>query len=341
MLTTPTQIVIPPALFGQKDERSIDCFPMVTYQNVSAPWSIHRLDLDRLPVLLTTRADRLYWINPHVSLAFSDEEGRARKTRKMRAITHVKESIHCIFTRVAGLQDFEKTNLFGLSRKSQGGIDTLLFFTDLRLDVANHTIVADAFVLPLHDDFLPKIRIALAKVGPTLCQVIVTHEEHIVWKVMLPSLVERCRTWEHRADCSYAVRGAVPLSTEHGKVPICDYGRGKVTDSFRRRKEWLPFLPYVTRVAVSPLFSVSYLESVGGKLKDAAAFGEFDSLKDTSAGASSTISSTQVRTNCTGCKYLLPAGKLLVCSRCKQAVYCGRECQTKDWKKHKVSCEKV
>ncbi|XP_053995372.1 zinc finger MYND domain-containing protein 10 [Hylaeus anthracinus] len=29
------------------------------------------------------------------------------------------------------------------------------------------------------------------------------------------------------------------------------------------------------------------------------------------------------------------------CSKCKSAWYCGRECQVKDWEKHKVICEKI
>ncbi|KOC69535.1 hypothetical protein WH47_05478, partial [Habropoda laboriosa] len=29
------------------------------------------------------------------------------------------------------------------------------------------------------------------------------------------------------------------------------------------------------------------------------------------------------------------------CSKCKEAWYCGRECQVKDWTKHKSICDKL
>src|SRR4029079_5007205 len=29
------------------------------------------------------------------------------------------------------------------------------------------------------------------------------------------------------------------------------------------------------------------------------------------------------------------------CSKCKRVYYCSRECQTKDWTKHKLECKKI
>jgi hypothetical protein len=36
-----------------------------------------------------------------------------------------------------------------------------------------------------------------------------------------------------------------------------------------------------------------------------------------------------------------PGSSLLACSRCKVTYYCGRECQTKDWKEHKKVCSQT
>jgi len=41
---------------------------------------------------------------------------------------------------------------------------------------------------------------------------------------------------------------------------------------------------------------------------------------------------------CSKCKKELKADQVLRCSRCQSAIYCGRECQKKDWKNHKLTC---
>ena len=33
--------------------------------------------------------------------------------------------------------------------------------------------------------------------------------------------------------------------------------------------------------------------------------------------------------------------KLLACSRCKSILYCSKQCQTRDWKRHKKECRPV
>ena len=309
------------------------------------PWTIHRVYLDRLPAISIANVakDRLEWINTHVSLAFSDREKLARNTETMGAVTHVKDSMHSIFVQVVGIQGPKKLSLFGLNRTSEGGIDTLLFVTDIKLDLTAHAVLADAYVLPMHVSFLHKIAPHLSDLRD-LCQVNVSDAECVAWKCLLPSLVERCRTWEHRPDCTYIVRGQVPLSTEHGEIPICDCGKGKVTDAFRRRKEWSPFLPYVTRVAISPLFAVSFLESVAGDLKNLPSLASAGAAaRPHAAGSASASPGGQQAglSRCGACKTALSAEKPMVCSRCKKVAYCSRDCQTKDWKAHKQSCKAI
>ena len=302
-----------------------------------------------------SRVDRLEWVNTHVSFAFSDRERISRENHTMDTMNQVKDSMHSIFVQAVGLQAPMQVEVFGLNRTSEGGIDTLLFIVDMRLDVANHTVVADAFVLPTYTKLLEKIDRGLQSLFGKLCQVNVSDDECIAWKVLLPSLVERCRTWKHTPNCAYTAKRRVPLSTEHGSVPICDCGRGKVTDAFRRRKEWAPFLPYVTRVALSPLFAVSYLEPVAGGLRDS-----FESrmateqpkkkqdppTKPKSGPASypkakpSTAKPPPAKICCTYCESELMVENAMKCSKCKRAVYCNRECQVNDWKEHKSKCKK-
>lgn len=43
---------------------------------------------------------------------------------------------------------------------------------------------------------------------------------------------------------------------------------------------------------------------------------------------------------CRACGKSGAAVKLQMCVRCKQAWYCGKECQVSDWKRHKRECKK-
>ncbi len=51
----------------------------------------------------------------------------------------------------------------------------------------------------------------------------------------------------------------------------------------------------------------------------------------------SIFTSHTVRT-CHGCKQMIESYQLKRCSNCKMAYYCSKECQKKDWQKHKIFC---
>ncbi|GJE85068.1 DUF4470 and zf-MYND domain-containing protein [Phanerochaete sordida] len=329
------EVVTAPCLLGRPGAPAETRFPVRMHEGKPIPWAVHRVNLDRLPAIDTTSIPkaRLEWMNTHVSLAFSDHEKRVREAETMEAFTQIKDSIHTIFVRAVGVQGTKKASVFGLRRTTGGGVDTLLFISDIRIDVAAHALVIDAYVLPLHNSFLSKIGQLLANIRD-LCQVNLSAEEHFAWKYLLPSLVERCRTWTHTPKCAYTAAGArVPLATEHGQVPICACGQGKVDNSFRARKEWAPFLPYVTRIALSPLCAVSFLESVAGGIEELMAEAKHD------ASARDPTRSRDLSC-CDACKTALK-DRPMVCSRCKKAAYCSRDCQTKDWKLHKLFCTAV
>ncbi|GJE85087.1 DUF4470 and zf-MYND domain-containing protein [Phanerochaete sordida] len=343
------EVVLPIVPLGQSGLAVQHRFPNSRRRASLYPWAIHRISVDRLPIVsLHKRGNKeLQWINILAAVALSDRERAARESAggensSMDGLCHIKDSLHTIFVCAAGLQGPSAprpTKIFGLNRASRGGMDALFFVADLRLDVASHTVVADAFVLPLTKALNDKLWPALGNITPEILQIQNTDEECIAWKALMPSLVERCRTWSHVADCAYNVQGRVPLSLEHSQAPICACGRGKVTDAFRRRKHWAPFLPHVTRVAISPLFAASYLEPVAGLMKKLMSEAEQTSSASPSGGVAS--SNEYADSRCSGCRNALPAGKRMVCSRCKKSAYCRKECQTDDWRHHKHVCVRV
>jgi hypothetical protein len=117
-----------------------------------------------------------------------------------------KESLFSMFMSFAGLQG-GTANIFVLDKPNDGGGQIIILVSSLRLDLANHTVVLDCAVVPLIFKIMPGLDLFLAAttlpgVGPIL-RTIVDHDELTLWREILPSQVERCRSWEHKPSCEY------------------------------------------------------------------------------------------------------------------------------------------
>ena len=247
----------------------------------------------------------------------------ALKERGIRTDTlkNVKETIYTILVGATGVQQ-HRSRVFGLSVK--GNVDTVIFVPTLRLDLASHTLIADAYALPLNEDLYRQVEGTLAAVVDEILRVELWGDEVATWKRLLPVLVERCRTWKHGPNCEFLAKKSMPLSLEHENDPLCSCGKGKdVSTAFLKEKTWDSAVPFVTRIAIGPIFGVPYVESVGGitdKVRQV-----FGKKEDGDRCA-----------RCGG-----PGKpKLLVCGSCKSANYCSAGCQREDWKKHKLVCKK-
>jgi len=283
---------------------------------------LHHLQLDRLPVLDASNKSRVDWIGPHLGLTMTDRE-RALRERDIRTdtLTNVKATIHAILTGAAGVQEHQ-SRVFGLSVKRN--VDTLLFVPTLRFDLASYTLVADAYVLPLSRNLLKKVENTLFAIIGKKIDVELWGDEVAAWKRLLPVLVERCRTWKHGPNCEFLTKKSIPLSLEHENDPLCSCGKGKdVSAAFLKEKEWESAAPFVTRIAIGPIFGVPYVEGVGG-IADALA---------------QQFNREEHGDRCARCGS--PGKpKLLVCGVCKNTNYCSAGCQKEDWKKHKLVCKK-
>ncbi|KAG1860793.1 hypothetical protein F4604DRAFT_1957715 [Suillus subluteus] len=313
-------------------ETDSDMFPVIPHGGDPALWNMHRVNLDQCVPFSITNKKALDWVNPHVSFMFSEREKRI----PLGLITgstllDVKHTLHIMFGHASGTADGKPPLCYALQEEHK--VFVMLFITDLRLDLGSHAIVADAWLIPSSPE-PAKIK-AFGKVSKhvmsdtNMKQLMIAAKERKAWIHLLVAATERCRTWEHKTNCEYRVKGAIPLTFEPDQSPICSCGAGVGAEAFVKKYPILrPLAPYVTRAAISPLFALSYMERVGGA-KDAVA----TKTPPTPASAAA------VRHVCAACgKEGGGSGSLLICSRCKVVRYCSQGCQREDWKRHKKSC---
>ncbi|CAE6498967.1 unnamed protein product [Rhizoctonia solani] len=292
-------------------------------------WNIHHVHLDRLPTLDVKNPDKVDWLNALTALQLSEEEKAIRngdevqKHAAINALINVKDSIHAITMNFSGLQGY-RTRTIGLCEKDQGGVYVLLLIGGIKLDPASSTIVFDTAIVPLSNERMPALMPGIQKIQNTGTLVRISTVGHEVgaWKKLIPAFVERCRDWNHLPKCEYKSQGRVPLSTVYDENPICTCGQGiGFTSPEWKAPEWKDLLPFATRAAICPIFSVSYIERVVGHWSE--------HIKATT---------NKSVDKCWACG---DRGKptLLVCSRCKKARYCCSKCQKEDWKAHKGQCK--
>lgn len=284
--------------------------------------NVHALDLDLLPILDRARSKELEWLNPHVSGMFS---GRERKIRANSTLsdtrTSWKDSILSLFGHYTGLQG-EQTSVFGLTLPDAGGIQILIFVSCLRYDLGSQTVVLDSAVLPLTMELMPELLEFLnAITGKVrICQIKVDAEEIGLWRQLLPSLAERCRNWQHSSSCEH--ENATRQPTAHENQVFCSCGCGRLPEKFISGvPKFSQAIKYMTRVAISPIFSVPIVDT------------PFDLLAGT---LSTNIEGCRV----CGAKKTAEGKALLKCGKCQDAKYCSVECQRADWKQHKHTCKR-
>ncbi|KAG9094959.1 hypothetical protein FRC06_010300 [Ceratobasidium sp. 370] len=248
----------------------LNCTPILQ-TNAYSRWNIHHICVDRMPMLNLKVPKKIDWLNSHTALQLSDRERGIRngdavtKSAPANVLVNVKNSIHALMMISSSVQG-KKSHGFGLCDLNQGGIYAILLVGSLRLDVASFTVILNTALIPLSEDrmpaMLPGIQ-TLQKANPVVEIGILRHEV-TAWKKLLPAYAERCRTWTHKANCEYAAQNKIPLSCEIDQNPICTCGEGFGFDGPEWKvPSWKKLLPFATRVAISPLFSVSYIETWG------------------------------------------------------------------------------
>ncbi|KAI3318107.1 hypothetical protein HD806DRAFT_324747 [Xylariaceae sp. AK1471] len=299
----------------------------------------HQVNLDSLPILSVGKSYKKSseWITTLMSNQFSLPERKIRSAAMEAGGLHLhqslrinlKDSLFTIFMLSTGLQGGQ-TGLFSLNHPTEGNC-ILIFVRSVRLDGAAATIVADAVCLPLTQALLDSNAIdtfLLVLRELQICAIKVDDEELALWKILLPAMAERCRTWNHKSSCEYRKPGAtVPLSMEMGEAFMCSCGNGQLPESYMNLPEWDEAAKYLVRLAISPTFPVPYLEPI------------LDPAMKSSNLLDQGVDELQLE-KCRTCSATEAKNgkKLLKCSRCHEVSYCSSECQKKDWKTHRMEC---
>jgi cellobiose-specific phosphotransferase system component IIB len=240
------------------------------------------------------------WLKAHLKKMFKYQPLDSKDV-----LTSIKKQIETFF--------LSSTRVIRLNWNGQ----SIVFFRgNTYFDNDNHSIVARAYVLPVLKSFaIPAIEVGA------------TEDEIQFWRSALPGLIERSRTWDHGSGCEYVLADIV----RPGLKSICSCGEGNVEIDFA--KEWKQYASQVTLFAMSPLFGAPYIgvkeieaEKTGVEKTGVEKDMENVKIEDRSPNVAGDA--------CKVCSKA-PSKK---CGKCLSVSYCSRECQTKDWKSHKVSC---
>jgi hypothetical protein len=290
--------------------------------------NIHYLNLDTLPGLFIPKnAHKRHWVSFLFMAMFSAAERREQETytnlEDVAPLINLKKSISVMSTLYIKphLHDQRKQlNVFCLLDPRDSCMDTLFFVNGIKFDLGSHTVVIDACAVPLKAnlEMHPALANLQNKLQGSIPGINKSFNEIRLWKLLMPTLAERCRTWKHTEACEYRTRG-IPASLEglmHS--PLCSCGKGKNLGWFGTVAEWAPFHKEATRMAIGPLFTFASME---------------DTLR--AVANEKTSQATLVKKLCAGCGNF---GTLQTCAACLKVRYCSPECQRAHWKTHKPAC---
>ncbi|KAI4195574.1 MAG: hypothetical protein LQ346_003396 [Caloplaca aetnensis] len=299
--------------------------------------SIPRVNMDIQLILCSISQTDRTWLN----LVFGAMGVEKKQSQHLAdAKSDLKHSLSIMFGSFVGFHpqlDAPIRN-FTLNSKRTQKPHAFIYVKNLRHDLDLGSIVLDAYIMPLT---MARFG-ALSPVNQNIIQhfyssqtnpalsIELDDNEVILWKRLLPVLAERCRTWQHKDTCEYRKEGKIPLSIEEDENPLCSCGEGVVPADFTKdNAEWEPMARYVTRIAISPVFPVSYVETTAGI---------FDNLPPTQSVPQSNTQPANQGPRCDNCNR--SSTQLKNCAACGKARYCSKECQKAAWKSHKLGCKK-
>jgi hypothetical protein len=235
------------------------------------------------------------------------------KPEDMTPLTRIKYSVYNVLAAACSGSGKLISNVFMLQQERT--IRAFILIDDIKLDSSAHTIVADAYIWPLTNETAKTHRRDIVDLARRAVSIECDAKVLVWWADFIQASIERSREWSHSERC-YENELAHAHIEDRVMLSRCSCGTGKVSPEFRSRKDWAKFAPLIDRFALSPFFPVPYVNPTGAIL--------------------STLSHDFAR-RCWAC--YSATGTLKKCARCGVAKYCSRDCQTKDWARHKRECQ--
>lgn len=305
-------------------------------------WNAPYINFRQLPRLSASNNPGIFnsWLEAHLDLMVSDTELQTPATSEdgVGLMFWVKHSITSIFKHVATKLTASQPCVFNLTPREgveECGGFLLFFVTGFYFDSNANSVVIEAYVVQVNQETLgnPLFR-PIVKNALTSGAMHLREDVFMWWKRALPAMAEQCRDYEHSERCLFA-RG-VPTNLEPEDSHVCSCGLGKVG---RRLSEsrYRSASPFATRVAISPLFPAAYIErTTRGMANTREGNSEIaESLARIELNPQrSVVSGTDICRKCgkSGTKK---------CGKCGLVNYCSRDCQRKDWKRHKAECQRT
>ncbi len=299
-------------------------------------WAMGRSNLDKSPIAThMSLANLSAFMGMTLSAIERDvQPSPSERTKFSRSLFELKESLAAIFTSFASKDNSSGRKWQAFRLVVQNDSDTLIFANTLRHDKDSGSICLDAHVVPLTPQRIQNLsRVLVRTLGAQqVLGIKVSEHEESLWKHVMPAFVERCRhSWKHKPSCEYITPSlACPRSVLHGEIAICSCGEGQDVASIPR--EFRVFSQFATRIAITPLSAVPYVELMA-----------LDSVLSSGVVDNPTLRhehptdypETQMDT-CGQCGSA--DSDLKACAGCNSVKYCNKSCQGQAWRSHKLEC---
>ncbi|EFW99903.1 hypothetical protein CMQ_221 [Grosmannia clavigera kw1407] len=239
--------------------------PVVLYNGTPVSWNTSHLNMDILPSIQTEK--KLIWLQPHLESMFTGREKnllahKEEAAEGERGRIDLKQSLLILFSKFTEYRMSGKPLLFLLTAEEQGDVKFLVFPSKLRMDLSGRSVLLDIAVLPFYEapnDKSSNVCFSnvdlLNETKDDMYEIRLSPNELLLWRMMLPSWIERCRTWKHRPTCEYRSAGRVPIQLLPDSESVCSCGRGHFPKNyFQGRPQWNSAAQFASRAAISPLF---------------------------------------------------------------------------------------